>query len=161
MASKRGGFTPNKTIDLKESKGSDYLTKEDLKPLRDPEKEMRLILSDLKSSDWKVQFEATNKLRRLISFHPDVILGSATATIHALVLDMIAMAENLRSSVAKNSLICIYEFIQLMGRQIDAEMDLLLERLIKRSADTNAFISNEVQKCLNILTNSATPAKVL
>lgn len=44
--------------------------------------------------------------------------------------------------MAKNSLICIYEFIQLMGRQIDAETDILLEKLIKRSADTNAFISN-------------------
>ena len=55
---------------------------------------------------------------------------------------MVGMAENLRSSVAKNSLICIYEFMLIMGRQIDAEVDLLLERLIKRSADTNSFISH-------------------
>lgn len=46
---------------------------------------------DLKSQDWKIQFEATNKLRRLIEFHPDVILGSAGTNIHALVLDMIGM----------------------------------------------------------------------
>ena len=47
-----------------------------------------------------------------------------------------------------------------MGRQIDSEVDLLLERLIKRSADTNSFISQEVQKCLNTLAISANPAKV-
>lgn len=46
---------------------------------------------DLKSADWKVQFEATNKLRRVIEFHPDVILGSAGTNQHALVLDMISM----------------------------------------------------------------------
>lgn len=37
VSSRRGDYTPNKTIDLKEARG-DYLTKEDLKPLRDPEK---------------------------------------------------------------------------------------------------------------------------
>lgn len=68
---------------------------------------MKNIMFDLKSADWKVQFEATNKLRRLIEFHPEVILGSAGANIHALVIDMIGMVENLRSSVAKNSLICL------------------------------------------------------
>lgn len=159
-SSRRGDYTPNKTIDLKEAKG-DYLTKEDLKPLRDPEKEMRLIMGDLKSSDWKVQFEATNKLRRLIEYHPDMITGNSAPIIHSLVLDMIGMAENLRSSVAKNSLICINEFVQLMGRQIDSESDILLERLLKRAADTNAFISSEVQKCLNVVANNASPTKVL
>ena len=39
-------------------------------------------------------------------------------------------------------------------------MDLLLEKLIKRSADTNAFISHEVQKCLNSLALNASPHKV-
>ena len=47
-----------------------------------------------------------------------------------------------------------------MGRQIDAEVDILLERLIKRSADTNSFISHEVQKCLNSLAYNASPNKV-
>ena len=121
---------------------------------------MKLILADLKSGDWKIQFEATNKLRRLIEFHPDIIVGSSTANIHALVLDMISMAENLRSSVAKNSLISIYEFIPIMGKQIDPEVDILLEKLFKRSADTNSFISQEVQKCLNCLALNASPIKV-
>ena len=75
-------------------------------------------------------------------------------------MDMVGMAENLRSSVAKNSLICINEFVLIMGRQIDAEVDLLLERLIKRSADTNSFISQEVQKWHNISAVSASSNKV-
>jgi hypothetical protein len=122
---------------------------------------MRMILIDLKSNDWKTQFETTNKLRRLIEYHPEVILAQLPANIHALVLDMVAMVENLRSSVSKNSLICINEFIVLMGKQIDNEMDIVLEKLIKKSADTNVFISSEVQKCLNTLCVNSTPSKVL
>lgn len=49
-------------------------------------------MGDLKSSDWKVQFEATNKLRRLIEFHPEMITENSATTIHSLVLDMIGMA---------------------------------------------------------------------
>lgn len=32
---------------------------------------------------------------------------------------------------------------------------------MKKSADTNIFISSEVQKCLNALATNATPSKVL
>lgn len=63
--------------------------------------------------------------------------------------------------MAKNALICLNEFVQLMGKQIDPEMDLVLEKLVKRSADTNVFISSEVQRCLNTLGNSASPTKFL
>lgn len=48
-----------------------------------------------------------------------------------------------------------------MGIQIDTEMDIILEKLIKKSADTNIFISSEVQKCLNTLCLNSTPSKVL
>ena len=45
--------SPMKTVD---NKGSEYLNKADLKPLSDPEKEFKIIVSDIKSNDWKVQF---------------------------------------------------------------------------------------------------------
>jgi hypothetical protein len=48
-----------------------------------------------------------------------------------------------------------------LGKQIDPEMEIILEKLIKKSADTNAFISSEVQKCLNTLAVTSTPAKIL
>ena len=38
------------------NKNSDYLDKNDLTPLSDPQKELKVIMTDLKSSDWKVQF---------------------------------------------------------------------------------------------------------
>ena len=48
------------------------------------------------------------------------MLQSATAAnIHTFSLELVALVENLRSSVAKNALICLNEFVHLMGRQID------------------------------------------
>lgn len=53
ISTKKCDFAPNKT---NENKQSDYLTKDDLKPLRDPEKEMKNLMIEMKSSDWKIQF---------------------------------------------------------------------------------------------------------
>ena len=64
---------------------------DDLQPLREPEKEMRNILNELRSSDWKTQFEATNKLRRLIEFHPEMLQSATAANIHTFALDLVAL----------------------------------------------------------------------
>jgi hypothetical protein len=40
-------------------------------------------------------------------------------------------------------------------------MEIILEKLIKKSADTNVFISAEVQKCLFLTSNVCTTSKVL
>lgn len=40
-------------------------------------------------------------------------------------------------------------------------MEFVLEKLMKKSADTNEFISSEVQRCLKSLSTNATPSKVI
>ena len=78
-----------------------------------------------------------------------------------LVLDLLSLIESLRSSVSKNALICLYELVIVLGKQVDPEMEIILEKLMKKSADTNVFISSEVQRCLRSLSIHATPAKFL
>lgn len=48
-----------------------------------------------------------------------------------------------------------------LGKQIDPEVEIILEKLMKKSADTNIFISSEVQKCLKAISLYASPLKVL
>lgn len=38
-----------------------------------------------------------------------------------IVLDLLGLVECLRSSVSKNALICLYEIIEAIGKQIDPE----------------------------------------
>ena len=78
-----------------------------------------------------------------------------------ITLDILALIESLRSSVSKNALICLTDVILALGKQVDPEMEVILEKLMKKSADTNIFISSEVQKCLKTLSITATPSKVL
>ena len=40
-------------------------------------------------------------------------------------------------------------------------MEIILKKLIKKSADTNVFISSEVQRCLNTLGIHSTVTKIL
>lgn len=99
-------------------------------------------MTDLKSGDWKVQFEVTNKLRRLIEFNPELILSASAPNLHMITLDLLSLIESLRSSVSKNALICLNEYILVLGKQVDPEMEVILEKLMKKSMDTNVFISS-------------------
>ena len=78
-----------------------------------------------------------------------------------ITLDLLALIESLRSSVSKNALICLNEFTIALGKQVDPEMEVILEKLVKKSGDTNVFISSEVQKCLKNLSIHATPSKII
>lgn len=48
-----------------------------------------------------------------------------------------------------------------MGKLVDAEIDLVFDRVIKKAADTNVFISAEVQKVISTLATEATSHKIL
>ena len=89
-----------------------------------------------------MQFETINKLRRLTEFNPEIILTTPGTSMHMIVHDLLALIESLRSSVSKNALICLNELILVMNRQIDPEMEGVMEKLMKKSADTNVFISS-------------------
>lgn len=51
------------------------------------------------------------------------------------------MVESLRSSVSKNALLALNDLIKLFQKQIDTDLDLVFDKVIKKAADTNVFIS--------------------
>ena len=66
-------------------------------------------------------FEATNTVRRLIEFNPEVVQTATSTNFHSLILGLLNLIESLRSSVSKNALICLNELIIVMNRQIESE----------------------------------------
>jgi len=70
-----------------------------------------------------------------------VVVGAGQSGVHAVVLDVLGLVENLRSSVAKNALLCLNELIIVLGKQVDSEIDMIFDKVIKKAADTNVFIS--------------------
>ncbi len=100
-------------------------------------------------------------MRRLIEFDSNIVVKSGQSTLHNVVMDVLALVENLRSSVAKNGLLCLNELIVVIGKQVDSDMELIFDRVIKKAADTNVFISAEVQKTMGTLAIEATSYKIL
>ena len=59
---------------------------EQLRPVNDPEKELRTIQGDIRSDDWQTAFDALTKLRRIVHHHPDAI---GVGVARTLVVDVV------------------------------------------------------------------------
>jgi hypothetical protein len=70
-----------------------------------------------------------------------VILNAGKAAIHGLLIEVLSMVESLRSSVSKNALLALNDIMLILRRQIDSEIDLIFDKVIKKASDTNVFIS--------------------
>lgn len=49
--------------------------------------------------------------------------------------------ESLRSSLSKNAVITINELSNVLKRNLDAELDTIFNKLVRKTLDTNSFIS--------------------
>jgi hypothetical protein len=71
------------------------------------------------------------------------------------------MVENLRSVVSKEGLITVREVMEQLPRPfIEQEIDAMTQVLIKKSADSNAFMADEADKTLISMCNNITEQKM-
>jgi len=114
----------------------------------------------LSSENWEKAFEACVSLRRLALHHStlliDGIQNSTTGALstadegllHACVIGLLPLLDSLRSSVAKISLITLSDLFAGLGRAMDVEIETVAASIVKRSADTNEFISQAADATL-------------
>jgi hypothetical protein len=62
-------------------------------------------------------------------------------TLKAAIPDLMKVAESLRSTLSKNALVVLNELSAKVKKLLDTEFDLIFSKLIKKSLDTNSFIS--------------------
>ena len=107
----------------------------------------------MKSEDWQISFEALTKLRRIIEHHNNLINHSV---VRIIIPELMKLAESLRSSLSKNAVITLNEMSNKMKRVLDTDLDLIFNKLIKKTLDANSFISDEVKKALvSVCSNSS------
>ena len=58
-----------------------------------------------------------------------------------IIPDVMRLSESLRSTLSKSALVVVNELSIKLKRQLDTEFDLIFSKLIKKSLDTNTFIS--------------------
>jgi hypothetical protein len=82
-------------------------------------------------------------------------------TFHTIILDVVKLIESLRSGLSKNSLILIGEVANKMGKQTDSELFTILPSVMKKSIDTNLFLSEEAEQTLVKLVANCNENKIV
>ena len=149
----------NKSIESRLST-TNYSTNGDafMKPFQDPQKQLKNIMTELKSDDWQISNEAINKLRRMLINHTQLLTQNVTK---AIVPDIMRLTQSLRSTLSKNGVVMINQLYTQLKRQLDSDLDLIFSKLIKKTLDTNSFISQEVKKALLAVCSNAHDVKVV
>lgn len=86
-----------------------------------------------------------NKIKRVIAHHSELLTNSA---LKIIVPEVMRLVENLRSSLSKNAVVTLNDLALKVKKGLDSELDLIFNKLIKKSLDANSFISEEVKKVL-------------
>lgn len=132
----------------KSGMGSDddnkYLTSEEIEKLSNPKASKTQLVKDLASKNWETQVNACNVLRS-IAIHDKNLLDSTF--FRDVLPDLIKIASSLRSSVCKNGLLVFQDLFKNCSKNID-DLESLSTVLIKKSSDTNIFISSEAERTL-------------
>lgn len=160
-----------------EAEGPQYLTFDELTPFAQPPDErfageMAERLSSPspaspgspgnKEVDWVAQFRAMDDFRRLMKHTPRLLIGKDGGRLRKLVGCVVSMADNLRSTLAKNGLRCVAELFSAFGttRYMDLELENCLQVAFKRSVDKNTFIAEEADITLIEIIKAANEAKL-
>lgn len=133
-----------KTLSASTSSGS-YLKPEELEAPENTSAELAKVLRGLQAIEWAEQFETLNLIRKLLKFSPEVFKSSNFPEILRQVL---LWAESLRSSLSKNALIVVGEMCECVPRSLEGDLEQLLSLLLRKSVDTNMFISEVASKAL-------------
>lgn len=134
-----------------------YLKKDELEPVENPEIELQHYLR-ISPNDWAMQFEMLNGMRKIIKFHKEIFI---VAPFHSLLLQVVRCADSLRSSLSKNAIIVIGEMCEYLTKLVEPELELILNCLLRKSVDTNIFISGEAEKSLFIVCRFVNEPKVV
>ena len=135
-----------------------YSPLEQLEPLSEPQTALQQCVDQAQTSDWAAQFEMLTLLRRLVKYHAEIL---KVGNLHIVVQMAARLAESLRSSLVRNSLVLLREMGESLGRSLDSELELLMGLVTRKCGDTNVFISQEAEGALQALCTHCTDTRVV
>ncbi|KAL3671753.1 hypothetical protein V7S43_003663 [Phytophthora oleae] len=123
-----------------------YLESHEITPLVNPKQDLNKVLSQLRSDDWEVNFDALSTVRRLALHH--VSLFDA-GKVHAILAEIMKQVPNLRSTVSKNALLALESMCAVFSRVVDSEVENIVPVLLKRCGDSNTFVCESAAASLH------------
>eukprot|EP00928_Gymnodinium_smaydae_P012427 TRINITY_DN14506_c0_g1_i1.p1 TRINITY_DN14506_c0_g1~~TRINITY_DN14506_c0_g1_i1.p1 ORF type:complete len:560 (-),score=112.14 TRINITY_DN14506_c0_g1_i1:159-1838(-) len=156
------GAAPDAASATRREEGARYLRRDELPAFERPVDD-RVVADVLQrlgaGDDWAAQFGAIDDARRLARFAPRQV--TTGGHLHKLVALIVALVESLRSALARNALRCTGELFATFGKSMDRETEVCLPPLLRRAADTNAFLAGEADAALREVCREASEARLL
>lgn len=142
--------TPSKNQEV------NYTESADFQPTSNPAAEFKSILRTIKSTDWRVRFDALDSIRRLCIHHITFI----EPHVRALTRDIKTELDSLRSGVGKNAIMCCRDMFLNLGKSMDNELEMLLPGLVKRAGESNKFLAEEAGLAIQSMLECCTDARI-
>lgn len=134
---------------------AEYISTEDLTPLKDPTYTLSVILDELKTRDWQEMINSVNTVRSLVVHHK----VEAMVILEKLIPAVLKLLKNPRSSVSKTAILCFTDMVISLKNEVLPCLDLgpgpnqkltqsVLFQLFLKSSTDKQFITEEIQKTL-------------
>lgn len=123
---------------------------QDIRPEKalSPEGQWKNVLSMIQNKkDWEGQFKACNIIKDFSSQHKSFFRMS-DMFFSEIMNELSTLWNSLRTQLSRNALGTFAIIFENLGRKIDWILDTVIPMLLKKAADTNAFIAEEAEKAL-------------
>ena len=126
-----------------------------------PEAKWKQILTDIqKKSNWEKQFKACNTIKDFSSEHPK-FFSSSDASFSEIMNELSKLCNSLRTQLSRNALGTFAIIFDNLGKKVDGIMGDVIPMLLKKAADTNAFIAEEAEKALVRACENCSETKII
>ena len=116
--------------------------------LMSPEGEWKHVHTDIqKKSNWEKQFKACNTIKDFSETHPE-FFKTTNVYFGEIMADLSNLCNSLRTQLSRNALGTFAIVFENLGKNSDCILDNVIPMLLKKAADTNAFIAEEAEKAL-------------
>lgn len=121
-------------------------------PFSDPTLALRVAMSALEGPCWSTKVEGLLALIRLASHHPTLVASH----MHEVVTRVAQETQNLRSTVARSAIFSLGDFCAKLKRQIEPEMDIIVQALLQKSMENTAFIRDDIRRAFSSMCENLT-----
>jgi len=120
--------------------GQHYLSPEEITPLENAESEWERCTEQIKhNTDWLLQFDTCNLVRRLCAHHTTIITNTP-ALLHGFVSDLLKLIDSLRSSLSKNALLLFADLFTYCKRALEPDLEYVVPLLLRKSTESGSFL---------------------
>lgn len=111
-------------------------------PFQEPNIAFKVAMNAIEAPVWSTKVEGMLALIRLATFHQPLIVKN----LHDVICRTANETKNLRSTVARSAIFALGDYCVKLKRQIEPEMDAIVQALLAKSVENTSFIRDDIRK---------------